>query len=371
MMSRAYANWSAAAGSEPLLTDDQDLAKRKRTVRNETAVLDGLDWTGLAWLKDADLLEANISNHPITTSKIVTKSATISRPPRLRGRRAPRSYLHRLAGRDGVFVISLARKPERWAVTSHALKMVGIKAKRFDAADGMFVVHENERHNKSQYTKRDLVRASLDGGNILQAITLSHMQVLEAAMKLKSRRKKWVAIFEDDVLPVGDVETWNKGLEAAWAHVPRTAKMVRLQWKRETTAQPNITIEVEHGFRVIYNISSGAGDCAGAYLVRRKAIPNIMKIFPCEGAIDICYMWQLFRSRPLVLRGRTWAADHLVFLDRAGASEAAKYASVQDYPNYRGAFVQNRRANDGMKTTNIGILKSEHAHKNSHETKHF
>jgi hypothetical protein len=200
------------------------------------------------------------------------------------------SYLHDLVGRDGVKVISLARTPKRFDKTAEELAKAGILATSFQATDVSTARQEELRYGCIGKSSPHLDKCVPHYGCVYrseQAIAASHRKVLEA---VQSRRENWTAIVEDDMVPV-PADSWNGAFKAAWSklqEVAPEARFVRLSWCNLVNPEKdNTVIFADAGaFTLTKSLN---GFCTGAYMVHRDIIPEMLRLFPCCGPVDICF----------------------------------------------------------------------------------
>lgn len=239
--------------------------------------------------------------------------------------------LHDVVGRDGVLVISLLRKPERFERSAKLLKKAGIWATEYPAADNYCVqkkeldrvcpLHEDEEHVQQICGDDWLAKGKHGTGckhTVEQAIAESHRRALAAAQK---RSSAWTAILEEDVVPVRP-SRWDAAFRKAWKRVPRGIKMVRLSWCNFPGDHPGYTMGMDTfadigdfalanwtGYHPVEpgNLDGrvyNAGGCTGGYMVHRSIIPEIMKLFPCCCALDCCLQHDLFEKIVPIAGGR-------------------------------------------------------------------
>lgn len=210
--------------------------------------------------------------------------------------------LHEVVGNDGVLVISLERKPERFEYVARKLATAGIHAVKFpatDVADASWMELDRGclssdhpdvmRVCKSTFDKRGAWGCS---EKAVQAIAESHRRALLAAQQ---RDSQWTAILEDDVVPIKP-ERWDQAFHKAWSKVPPESKIVRLSWcmivdKQRDTAK----IYADTGDFVLAkwvgldDATYHPGLCTGGYIVHKSIIPELLNLFPCCTAVDACY----------------------------------------------------------------------------------
>jgi len=228
--------------------------------------------------------------------------------------------LHEVVGRDGVLVISLLSKPERFEHSAILLKQAGIWPTEFPAVESDCL--QKEELDRVCPLHEDFLSISrtchgkMGMGcrlTIEQAIAESHRRALAAAQQ---RASDWTAILEEDVVPVRP-SRWNSAFEKAWKRVPDGVKIVRLSWCNFPDDHPGQTMGMDTfsdigdfmlaNWTGYYPEESGeriydSGGCTGGYLVHRSIIPEIMKIFPCCCALDCCLQYDFF-GRPVPAAG--------------------------------------------------------------------
>lgn len=203
------------------------------------------------------------------------------------------SYLHEIVGPDGVKVITLDRTPERFEHTAIALSKGGIIATSFPATDATLVADEQLLKGCSE----------MKTPKVLCAISDSHRRALKAA---SLRKKDWTVILEDDVALL-DPKQFDRQFTSAWKVLEETSpdtRIVRLQWcmimvpedDHGTVFRSAEGIELKK-WTSKDNISYNSGCCTGGYMVHKDIIPEMLSLFPCRGALDICFKFLLY-DRP-------------------------------------------------------------------------
>lgn len=212
-----------------------------------------------------------------------TMTSMVVRQPR-----APKdfklSFLHDLVGRDGVKVISLDRKPERFEYSASALAQGGVFATSFSGTDYMNATDE---------------RLALGSSSNLmwnQAVADSHRRALIAA---SFRRVAWTLILEDDVALI-DPPRWNDAFIAAWNKIMEKApdtKIVRMSWCMKVPPDKDTNeLFADAGEFILTKWTAVdkkpyfIGQCTGGYMVHQDIVPEMIKLFPCSGAVDNCYL---------------------------------------------------------------------------------
>lgn len=209
--------------------------------------------------------------------------------------------LHRVVGKEGVLMISLAKQPKRFEHSSKLLATVGIHPTLFQATDGQDPATSEEELNSA---------CAKDGcsDRRFQALVHSHRRAL---LHAQQREKDWTAILEDDVVPAFSSDKWSSDFDAVWNALPPKAKLVRLgrcvmkHWK--TSQLPSAvgmklpTYAAAGKLRITqwtgFNDSYYAGGCTHAYMVHRSIIPDLLALFPCHTPLDACFEWSLFNPR--------------------------------------------------------------------------
>lgn len=264
--------------------------------------------------------------------------------------------IHDVVGRDGVLVISLLQKHDRFDRTAGKLKEAGIWPTEFPAADVECLTAEelNQGCSHPDVGAETCKDRTGDGctSSSEQAVAESHRRALTAAME---RQNDWTAILEDDVVPVRP-ERWDRAFHKAWRHLPEHIKMVRLSWCHfpGEVSWADLTHE---SFRDAgdfhlanwtgYSWSAGGGGthynpglCTSAYMVHRDIIPEMLKLFPCCSAVDSCYLYDFFVSG--WDGGTARGMEIMMHLDAWGSAE---YADGFQQPEMQqgGVIVQDVR----------------------------
>jgi hypothetical protein len=147
----------------------------------------------------------------------------------------------------------------------------------------------------------------------VQALADSHRRALIAA---QDRNYTWTAILEDDAIPMDEdfPENWPEAFEQIWEKLPKVARFVRLGYCNPS-GRPNYLVNTfikGSPFRMTnwlgyltpdkngwYGYMPGM--CTTAYMVHKEVIPELLKIFPCSGQIDGCYLGWF---------GHPWKGEH-------------------------------------------------------------
>lgn len=220
--------------------------------------------------------------------------------------------LHEVVGPDGVLMISLDRKPQRYQFSKAQLERAGISPTRFSATD-LTAASKEELSRACPFEGEPKARESCTaagktgfGCKLIseQAIAASHLRALEEAQR---REWEWTAIFEDDVVP-NPIDGWSDLFEKAWRKVPSQVKVVRLGYcQLDMMHQPVPIYQYVHA-----NVSGAVltqltgwgeqspfyyepGGCTTAYMVHRSILQEMINLFPCCGAVDSCYKWDFFK----------------------------------------------------------------------------
>lgn len=225
--------------------------------------------------------------------------------------------LHDVVGHDGVLVISLLRKPERFDHSSALLQQAGIWPTEFPAVDAMCL--QSEELEKACYLGTDQEpdpqtcsdKHGRGCNNVEQAIAESHRRALQRALQ---RSSPWTAILEEDTVPVRP-ERWSTAFKKAWERVPEGVKIVRLSWcnfpgdhegfnmAQDTFADAgDFLLANWTGYEDASSREYNAGGCTGGYMVHRSIIPELLNLFPCCCAWDCCLEKDFF-ERPVRLQG--------------------------------------------------------------------
>mmetsp|Transcript_139124 Transcript_139124/g.245825 ORF Transcript_139124/g.245825 Transcript_139124/m.245825 type:complete len:703 (-) Transcript_139124:68-2176(-) len=303
-----------------------DVAKFMNSIQASWAAqmmkADDIDGEAFQMLRIGDLREYGMKKGPALklSEQILDMNAEVEaarrknsgvlqeRPPPVRS-----NALHDVVGPDGVLMISLDRRPERFQFSSAMLRHVGINAVKLSAIDRT-IANSTELARGCPLEGDEGVRqhcaASGKTGygcklNSEQAIAASHLRALEEAQK---RTEEWTAIFEDDVVPA-PAEGWSDLFRKAWERVPAHIRVVRLGYcQLDMNHQPVPIYQYVHAniSGVVLSQYTGWGEqqpfyyepggCTSAYLVHKSILPEMIKLFPCCGSVDSCYKWDFFKT---------------------------------------------------------------------------
>lgn len=260
--------------------------------------------------------------------------------------------LHHVVGRQGVLVLTLARKPERLARTVSALGKVGIVPIPFPATDAKCASPEEldlgmKRANARTNPSVALIRAEKarqtpeqwwQETKVAQAIADSHRRALQAA--LARPNNTWTAILEDDAVPVGEMDIWEESFAKAWDAIPKGVKLVRLGWCGTGPPYAEHFVNTDGGFKIgqwkdvamrqagsIGDSHASDGGCTTAYIVHRSIIPQMLSMFPCTEAVDSCFLWSLFMT---FNESHLWGAKNMVNMDVDAKKLNAHDAAIHD-----------------------------------------
>lgn len=255
--------------------------------------------------------DAAVQVHPGTAMPGRHNMATASGHSILVEQEEETNALHEVVGPDGVLMISLDNKPERFAYASQQLKKAGIVPTKLSATDKDSATREELArgcpHQHEPGVKELCDAASRTGHgcatNIEQAIASSHLRALQIARK---RQWEWTAIFEDDAVPAMSAE-WSHIFRKAWKEIPPHTRIVRLGWCQiDAKSYPAPILEKVHtnvtGAIVTQFIGWGQpfqyepGGCTTAYLVHQQIIADLLALFPCCGPVDSCLKWDFYKK---------------------------------------------------------------------------
>mmetsp|Transcript_92050 Transcript_92050/g.159719 ORF Transcript_92050/g.159719 Transcript_92050/m.159719 type:complete len:317 (-) Transcript_92050:82-1032(-) len=227
--------------------------------------------------------------------------------------------LHEVVGGDGVLMISLDSRPERFEYAADQLGRVGIRPTRFKATDASREPKEKlelacpnkDAQGVIEWCQRNQKAGDGCGTAAQQAISMSHYEALKAA---RARDWEWTAIFEDDAVPT-PVENWNNAFRQAWEQIPPHVKFVRLGWchmglkdypapvvQRYYANVSEAFLAQDTGFTSVDGNTGHShyhyepGGCTTAYLVHQDIISEMLSLFPCCGPVDSCYKWDLLKG---------------------------------------------------------------------------
>jgi len=230
------------------------------------------------------------------------------------------SSLHSVVGPDGVVMLSLDRVSTRFAYAAHQLNQIGIQPVKMAATDGSCA--SAAALAKGCGMGGHCPDASKTGpgcaSHAEQGIADSHRRALEHAY---TRDNEWTAIMEDDTVPVSrEGFDWNDAFSEAWTRLPEGVKFVRLGWCVMGESDSNPSVDPpdpsagQFKFTRSWDLMS-LGGCTHAYVVHRSIIPEILKIFPCCGAVDACLVWDFFLKPDASGGGGTQMSRVLANLD--------------------------------------------------------
>jgi len=234
------------------------------------------------------------------------------------------SFLHQVVGMDGVLMLSLPRDNfERFNYAQSMLRKVGITPTKFLAIDandatpqvldqGCIIGGSSEHTCGAALAPWNTSTGCIS--KVEQAIAESHRQALTAA--LYREHENWTAIFEDDAVPVlPEVGAWDSELKRIWLELPEEVGMIRLGW-----CEPSLNVSEnwtgyggnwtdnwtndldnsghlpreEIGTFMWTRTATRIGGCTTAYMVHKRIIPDLLRIFPCCSALDSCLEWDYF-----------------------------------------------------------------------------
>jgi len=281
--------------------------------------------------------------------------------------------LHDVVGLDGVLMISLLRRPERFDHFARRLKEVGVWPTKFPASDGYCDPHDILSagciHPSDAGAQGTCFEQGPKAGlgcvsRLEQAVANSHRRALVAA---QGRHSEWTAIIEEDVVPVQPA-LWDQAFREAWKKVPPHIKLVRLSWC--TFPQPNENGEVKRydmppfedtGDMILINWigTDGryqAGGCTGGYIVHKDIIPEMLALFPCCCAVDACYQLDFF-DKP-VDGGATRGMQIMLNLDARGSTDYA-LDLTPTHMLQSGILVQDVREHPSIRNGGVLVQTSE------------
>jgi hypothetical protein len=271
--------------------------------------------------------------------------------------RTARSALHDVVGKDGVLMISLKRLPARAKYTSLQLHRVGIAPRIFPATDSD--CSSPEALGLACIANQSSCEADPDkvgsGCNSVEAaIADSHRRALELAQR---RESNWTAIIEDDIIPVvlNGTANWNEQFTRIWSEIPAGVLMVRLSWCfppgweqgsdqiRQAHAASG-TFQLAYSGWPAFGSEGWIGGCTSSYVIHKKLVPELLKVFPCCGPLDACIEWDFFkRTNPDSPDGRPRSKSIMIDMDMAGSVEYIRGRSTPDKDLHQhGVFMQDR-----------------------------
>lgn len=223
--------------------------------------------------------------------------------------------LHDIVGADGVLMITLDRRSERFEQSAQALKQIGIRPVRVRAVDRLNASKEMlargcpKLHDAGveQWCRKPASRPQGRTGNgcawpTEQAVAASHRKALEQA---RDRGGEWTAILEDDAVPAL-IDNWNAAFKELWQQLPPRVKFVRLGWCQIGSMDlPDPVIQVPYAnssAAVLVgkegccgNMDYEPGGCTTAYMVHKDILEEMLGLFPCCGPVDSCYKWDFLK----------------------------------------------------------------------------
>jgi len=234
------------------------------------------------------------------------------------------SFLHQIVGMDGVLMLSLPRDDfERFNYSQHLLWNVGISPTKFIATDGNGATPEvlaqgcllGDDKGSPLKGASGHTCGSGCGTKVEQAIAESHRQALTAA--LYRENNNWTAIFEDDAVPVlPESGAWDSELKRIWSQLPKHVGMIRLGWCEpgEDVSEPwggkftgyggnwtdnwfdaDLAQPLNKAIGTfMWTRATRIGGCTTAYMVHKRIIPDLLRIFPCCSPLDSCLEWDYF-----------------------------------------------------------------------------
>lgn len=280
---------------------------------------DEIDGDAFLLLRTQDLKEYGLKKGPaLKLSRRIQEAAGMAHIGKMHHGATPAALneeetnaLHEVVGPDGVLMISLDNKPERFAYASQQLRKAGITATKFSATDKDTATREElGRGCPHQFEPgvKELCEAASRTGhgcatNIEQAIASSHLRALQTARR---RQWEWTAIFEDDAIPAMTAE-WSSIFRRAWKELPPHTRIVRLGWCQiDAKSYPAPIHQQIHtnvtGALVTQYIGWGQpfqyepGGCTTAYLVHQQVLADLLALFPCCGPVDSCFKWDFYKK---------------------------------------------------------------------------
>mmetsp|Transcript_25566 Transcript_25566/g.46536 ORF Transcript_25566/g.46536 Transcript_25566/m.46536 type:complete len:471 (+) Transcript_25566:39-1451(+) len=225
--------------------------------------------------------------------------------------------LHEIVGPDGVLMITLDRRSERFQQSAQALKRIGIRPVKVRAVDRLNASEEvlargcPKLHDPGveEWCRKPASRPQGRTGNgcawpTEQAVAASHRKALEQA---RHGGGEWTAILEDDAVPAL-VEDWNRAFKELWQQLPPRVKFVRLGWCQigsMDSPEPVIQIPYAKNDGAILVEKEGCcgtmdyepGGCTTAYMVHKDIVEEMLNLFPCCGPVDSCYKWDFLKAK--------------------------------------------------------------------------
>lgn len=263
--------------------------------------------------------------------------------------------LHDIVGSDGVLMISLDRKGERFNYSSRVLRQIGVHPVKISAVDAEASSTDElargcpklDSPGVKEWCQKPASRPEGRAGfgcmwPSEQAVAASHRKALERA---KERNGEWTAILEDDAVPA-PLENWNTAFLKIWKQLPSEVKLVRLGWCRINTmdwSEPIIAVRHANTSGADLIQKEGCcgtmlydpGGCTTAYMIHRDILDEMLNLFPCCGPVDSCYKWDYFKAwNPLTNQER--GLDIMMSMD--SQSQPLWDGNVE----HHGMFVQDR-----------------------------
>mmetsp|Transcript_119721 Transcript_119721/g.211638 ORF Transcript_119721/g.211638 Transcript_119721/m.211638 type:complete len:350 (-) Transcript_119721:63-1112(-) len=309
---------------------------------------------------EADVCEASVQDSSRSFALLQVAQST-SRNATLSGMREAVSVrenstfgsIHEVVGNDGVLVISLERKPERFEYVASKLATAGIRAVKFpatDVADASWMELDRGclssdhpdvmRMCKDNFDKRGAWGCS---EKVVQAIAESHRRALMAAQQ---RDSQWTAILEDDVVPVNP-ERWDQAFKKAWSKIPPESKIVRLSWCM-IVEKPRDTMRIyaDTGDFVLAkwvgldDATYHPGLCTGGYVVHKSIIPELLSLFPCCSAVDTCYFD--LAQRTVDASGESWGMEVMISMQARESRDVIEKITSDPWLAQHGVMYQDR-----------------------------
>jgi hypothetical protein len=241
-----------------------------------------------------------------------------------------KSSLHDVVGPDGVIMISLSRDSRRFKFSEESLGIAGIRPTKLLATDGKCASKEglsmgcvNQNSENTKWCSHLKKTGTGCGNKAEQGIADSHRRALLAA---QARKEDWTMVLEDDNLLVRP-HRWDDAFKRAWQEIPPETQIVRLSWCLPGNASEQMQpAYIDAGdFRLIrwagYSTGYRAGGCTSAYMVHRKAIPEMLRLFPCCCAVDCCFENDLYNRVVGKNKHETRGMTIMMSLDSWGSRE--------------------------------------------------
>lgn len=298
-----------------------DVEKYMKSIGQPTAAAqmkeDIVDGEAFLMLKQDDLKDYGLKKGPVLKLSKHIKEARDGETSE--AAEAETNALHEVVGADGVLMISLDSRPERFEYAADQLGKVGIAPTRFRATDASKEPKERlelacphqDTEGVIEYCWSHAKTGHGCGTTSQQAIAMSHYEALKAA---RARDWEWTAIFEDDAVAT-PVENWNTAFRQAWEQIPPHVKLVRLGWCHMGLKDYPAPVKQRYYFNASeaflaqdtgFTNGDGAdkaphyhyepGGCTTAYLVHQDIISEMLGLFPCCGPVDSCYKWDFLKA---------------------------------------------------------------------------